>query len=114
MVSLSNHAVSAVSAVKHFLTADQAPRTQNPNAPRMRCPTTEVHMTQRDAFLWSLLGVIALAIFAHAFLPRYEWRESRDPGAISIIVYDRWTGRMQRAVYDDQGSLNVMSVYVPF
>jgi hypothetical protein len=71
-------------------------------------------MTQRDAFWWALLGVIALGIFAHAFLPRYDWREIRDPGSVSLLVYDKWTGRLQRAVYDDKGSLSVMSVYVPF
>ena len=36
------------------------------------------------------------------------------PGSVSIVVYDRWTGRMQRAVYDDKGELNVMGVYTPF
>jgi hypothetical protein len=71
-------------------------------------------MTQRDALWWALLGVIALGIFAHAFLPRYDWREIRDPGSVSLLVYDKWTGRLQRAVYDDKGSLSVMSVYVPF
>ncbi len=68
----------------------------------------------KEALGFALLGVIALGIFAHAFLPRYEWREVRDTSAISIIVYDKWTGRMQRAVYDDKGSLNVMGVYTPF
>jgi hypothetical protein len=71
-------------------------------------------MTQRDAFFWGLLGALVLGIFAHSFLPRYEWREVREPSAISIIVYDKWTGRMQRAVYDDKGGLNVMGVYTPF
>jgi hypothetical protein len=68
----------------------------------------------KEALGFALLGVIALGIFAHAFLPRYEWREVRETSAISIIVYDRWTGRMQRAVYDDKGGLNVMGVYTPF
>ena len=63
---------------------------------------------------FALLGVIALGIFAHAFLPRYDWREVRDPNGISIIVYDKWTGRMQRAAYDDKGGLNLMGVYTPF
>jgi len=75
---------------------------------------TGVRMTQRDAFWWALLGVIVLAIFAHVFLPRYEWREVRDPGAISIIMFDKWTGRVQRAIYDDKAGLSVMSVYTPF
>jgi hypothetical protein len=71
-------------------------------------------MTQRDAFWWALLGVIVVAIFAHAFLPRYEWRESRGPDSVSLVIYDKWTGRLQRAVWDDKGALNVMSVYTPF
>ncbi len=71
-------------------------------------------MTQRDAFFWGLLGAIVLGIFAHSLLPRYEWREVREPSGISIIVYDKWTGRVQRAVYDDTGGLNVMRVYTPF
>jgi hypothetical protein len=71
-------------------------------------------MTKNDAWWWALIAVIIAAIFAHAYLPRYEWREMRDPNAISIIVYDKWTGRMQRAVYDDKGGLNVMGVYTPF
>ena len=68
----------------------------------------------KEALGFALLGVVALGIFAHRFLPRYEWREVRETSAISIIVYDRWTGRMQRAVYDDKGGLNVMGVYNPF
>ena len=71
-------------------------------------------MTAKDAWWWALLGVLVAAVFAHAFLPRYEWREVRDSSALSIVVYDKWTGRMQRAVYDDKGELNVMRVYVPF
>ena len=68
----------------------------------------------KEALGFALLGVIALGIFAHAFLPRYEWRDVREPSAISVIVYDKWTGRIQRAVYDDKGGLNVMGVYTPF
>ena len=74
----------------------------------------EGRMTQRDAWFWALLGVILAGVFAHTYLPRYEWREMRDPNAVSIIVYDKWTGRIQRAVYDDKGGLNVMGVYTPF
>jgi hypothetical protein len=71
-------------------------------------------MTAKDAWWWALLGVLVLAIFAHALLPRYDWREVRDPGSVSVLVYDKWTGRMQRAIYDDKGQLNVLGVYVPF
>ena len=71
-------------------------------------------MTKNDAWWWALLAVMIAAVFSRAYLPRYEWRELHDPGSISIIVYDKWTGRIQRAVYDDKGNLNVMRVYVPF
>ncbi len=71
-------------------------------------------MTKNDAWWWALLAVIVTAILAHTYLPRYEWREVRDPNAISIVVYDRWTGRLQRVVYDDKGEMNVMGVYTPF
>ena len=53
-------------------------------------------------------------VFAYLLVPRYEWRAVNDEGSVSVIVYDRWTGRMQRAVYDNSGALNVMGVYTPF
>ena len=71
-------------------------------------------MTKNDAWWWALIAVMVAAIFAHSFLPRYEWRELRDPSSVTIVVYDKWTGRVQRAVYDDKGELNVMRVYTPF
>ena len=48
------------------------------------------------------------------YLPRYELHEVRDPNSLSIVVYDKWTGRVQRAVYDDKGAFKVMDVYTPF
>jgi hypothetical protein len=71
-------------------------------------------MTKNDAWWWALLAVMLTAIFAHAYLPRYEWREIRDPNSLSIGVHDKWTGRVQRAVYADSGSFKVMDVYTPF
>jgi len=71
-------------------------------------------MTQKDAWWWAFLGVLVAAIFAHTLLPRYDWKEVRDPNSVSVLVYDKWTGRMQRAIYDDKGQLSVLNVYVPF
>jgi hypothetical protein len=70
-------------------------------------------MTQRDAWWWALLGVIAAGIFAHAYLPRYEWREV-NAGGTAVIVYDKWTGRFQRAEYDPAGKVKTMDVLTPF
>ena len=68
----------------------------------------------QDVRWFSMLGVVLLAVLLYALLPRYEWKTVGDERSISIVVYDKWTGRMQRAVYDDSGSLNVMGPYMPF
>jgi len=70
-------------------------------------------MTQRDAWYWALAGVALLAIFAHAFLPRYEWRTVNEPGT-ALVIYDKWTGRFQRAEYDQAGKVKPMDVFTPF
>jgi hypothetical protein len=49
----------------------------------------------------------------HAVVPRYDWRLVGDNGHV-IVVYDRWSGRYQRAVYDDQGNVTAMRVFTPF
>jgi hypothetical protein len=71
-------------------------------------------MSGRDSLTYALLAVIGMALLAHAFFPRYEWRTIDQTGSVSVVVFDRWTGRFQRAVYDDKGGLNVMSVFTPF
>jgi hypothetical protein len=70
-------------------------------------------MTQRDAWWWALFGAIVAGIFAHSFLPRYDWR-AVNPTGTAIVVYDRWTGRFQRAEYDPAGKVKAMEVFTPF
>ena len=71
-------------------------------------------MSTKDVWTYALLVVIAAALVLHAFVPRYDWRTSEDTGSISIVVYDKWTGRFQRGVYDADGKLDVMTVFTPF
>ena len=71
-------------------------------------------MSPSELWKYALVAVIALAVLLHAFFPRYEWRPIDHAGSVSVVVYDRWTGRFQRAVYDDKGGLNVMAAYIPF
>ena len=71
-------------------------------------------MWQKDLWKYALIVVIALGVLARVFFPRYEWRSLGDTGSVSVVVFDRWTGRSQRAVYDEKGSLNVMGVFTPF
>jgi hypothetical protein len=70
-------------------------------------------MTQRDAWWWAALGAAVLAIFAHAFIPRYDWHAVNAAGT-AIVVYDKWTGRFQRAEYDPAGKVKPMDVFTPF
>ncbi len=68
----------------------------------------------QDVRWFAMLGVIVLVAFAYILLPRYDYQTVAGDRSFSIIVYDRWTGQFQRAVYDDGGGLNVMGVYRPF
>jgi hypothetical protein len=69
---------------------------------------------QKDVLVIASLIVVAIGLLAHAFFPRYDYRTVQNDKSISIIVYDRWSGRFQRAVYGDNGDVNVMKVYTPF
>jgi hypothetical protein len=69
---------------------------------------------QKDVLVIASLIVVAIGLLAHAFFPRYDYRTVQNDKSISIIVYDRWAGRFQRAVYGDNGDLKVMGVYSPF
>ena len=70
-------------------------------------------MDQRD--IWKLIvGVlIGAGVILHAVLPRYEWRTVGGDGRV-IVVYDRWSNYIQRAVYDDQGHIRPEDPYKPF
>jgi hypothetical protein len=69
---------------------------------------------QKDVLVVASLIVIAGGLLAPAFFPRYDYRTVQNDKSISIIVYDRWAGRFQRAVFGDNGDLNVMGAYSPF
>jgi hypothetical protein len=60
-----------------------------------------------------LAALAVLALFVHALFPRYEFRPV-NPDGTAIVVYDRWSGRFQRAVYDADGRVKPMDVYTPF
>jgi hypothetical protein len=70
-------------------------------------------MTQRDAWWWALLGVLLGGILVHTLFPRYEWRAVNADGT-ALMVYDRWSGRFQRAAYNADGRVHAWEVYTPF
>jgi hypothetical protein len=75
-------------------------------------------MAERQTFdrfvVVAVLAALAVAaLFLHVVFPRYEFR-SVNPDGTAIVVYDRWSGRFQRAVYDDNGRVKPMDVYTPF
>ena len=75
-------------------------------------------MAQTPTFDRFVIGAIiaalaVAAIFVHALFPRYEWRTVNAEGT-AIVVYDRWGGRFQRAVYDEMGRVKSMDAYTPF
>jgi hypothetical protein len=68
----------------------------------------------QDVRWFVALGVLVLVVFAYIYMPRYDVRTLGDSNSVSVIVIDRWTGRIQRAVYDNAGKLQVSDVYMPF
>jgi hypothetical protein len=74
----------------------------------------EDRMSTKDLWTYALLVVIAVALLLHAFVPRYDWRTIEGTDSLSIVVYDKWTGRFQRGVYSDDGKVNAMTVFTPF
>ena len=69
---------------------------------------------QKEVLTYALLAILAVAVLLHSFVPRYEWRTLDESGSVSIVVYDKWTGRFQRGVYDAKGNLTAMGVFRPF
>jgi hypothetical protein len=70
-------------------------------------------MTQKDIVTLVAAGLVALGLIVHALFPRYEWRVLGDSGAI-VVVYDRWSNYVQRAVYDEQGHVKPGDPFRPF
>jgi hypothetical protein len=68
----------------------------------------------QDVRWFVALGVLMLLVLAYIYMPRYDIRTLGDSSSVSIVVIDRWTGRIQRAVYDSSGKLQVNDVFVPF
>ena len=70
-------------------------------------------MGQKEIVTLAAAGLVALGLLVHALFPRYEWRVIGDNGAI-VVVYDRWSNYIQRAVYDDQGHVKPNEPFKPF
>lgn len=56
--------------------------------------------------------LLAVGVLAHALMPRYDMQISQD--ASSVVIYDRWDGKFQRATYDKDGQLSLQKVVTPF
>jgi hypothetical protein len=57
--------------------------------------------------------LVALAITLHALFPRYDYRVVGEDGR-ALMIYDRWSGRFQRANYDAAGEPSLTKVVTPF
>ena len=70
-------------------------------------------MSQKEIITIAVGGLIALGLIVHALFPRYEWRVVGDNGSV-LVVYDRWSNYLQRAVYDEQGHVKPGDPFKPF
>ena len=70
-------------------------------------------MAQKEIVTLVAAALVAVGLIVHALFPRYEWRVVGDNGAV-VVVYDRWSNFVQRAVYDDQGHVKPGDPFKPF
>jgi hypothetical protein len=67
-------------------------------------------VTDNPWLIVSILGaLIVLFLALRVVFPRYDWHPVGDGHA--IIIYDKWTGRFQRAEWSADGKLQLMDVY---
>ena len=71
-------------------------------------------MRELPSGLWVAIAatVVALAIVLHAIFPRYNYQLFENGRA--MVIYDRWTGKFQRANYDEKGAPTLTAVLTPF
>ena len=65
----------------------------------------------KDPLIIALLALTAALVF-FALFPRYDWNVEQQ--GTSVIVFDRWQGRFQRAAFQEDGTLQVWDVFAPF
>jgi hypothetical protein len=70
-------------------------------------------MNQKEVLAVVIGLLIGVGLILHAILPRYEWRAIGEDGTV-IVVYDRWSNYLQRAVYDEQGHVKPNEPFKPF
>jgi hypothetical protein len=58
-------------------------------------------------------AILSAGVVLHAFFPRYELT-SHGASGDAVVVFDRWTGRFQRAMYGPDGEPRTSSVVRPF
>jgi hypothetical protein len=70
-------------------------------------------MDPRELWKYAMVIVIGVALVLHAVFPRYEWH-AVNPDGTAIVIYDRWGGAFQRAVWDDKGDVKPSQPFKPF
>ncbi len=65
----------------------------------------------KDSLIIALLALTAALVF-FALFPRYDWNVEQQ--GTSMIVFDRWQGRFQRAAFQEDGTLRSWDVFTPF
>jgi hypothetical protein len=67
-------------------------------------------VTDNPWLIVAILGTsIVLLLALRVVFPRYDWQPVSDGHA--VIIYDKWTGRLQRAEWSATGRLQLMDVY---
>ena len=64
-------------------------------------------------WLVAAAAIVGVAIVLHALFPRYEMTTHGSTGD-AVVVFDRWTGQFQRAMFGTDGQPQTSVVVRPF
>jgi hypothetical protein len=80
----------------------------------MAAPTTPPVTAADFRFMGTVLAAAAIiaALVWHTMFPRYQIHVIND--GHSVLIYDTWRDRIQRADYDDHGDPTLKRILKPF
>ena len=75
--------------------------------------TTGLHAVPLGLWLVIVAAIAGAAVLIHPLLPRYDVRVTGENGS-AVLIYDKWTGQVQRANYTPEGEPVLKGVVKPF
>jgi hypothetical protein len=76
-------------------------------------PAGGMHAIPLGLWLVIAAAIVGATVLLHPLLPRYDVRVTGENGS-AVLIHDKWTGRVQRANYTNDGEPVLKGVVTPF